>query len=141
MLITSLDGRNVQVPKAAETLARKAEQAGWQVVVTTAKAQAVGSDLEPLYEVRYEERSDEEGGGRRQVVTDTPRISATVAVRCKRGADYVFALWNNGAFDFACRPSVLQMLSSTEVAAHVIRPLDEHRRINNVCIHHLENCP
>ncbi len=145
MDVRSLDGIEVEIPRSAASFADKAERAGWSVMVTTTYGQDVGNDLEPLFVIRHEERSEEDGGGRRQIVTDEPRMVATVAVRCRRSRDYLFAVWANGAFTFACRPRMLQVLSSTEAAAHLARPLDVHRWLpssrsltTEVCVHHAE---
>ncbi len=145
MDVRSLDGIEVEIPRSAASFADKAERAGWTVMVTTTYSQEVGNDLEPLYEIRREAKSVEEGEGYRQIVTDIPKMVATVAVRCRRDRDYLFAIWANGAFSFACRPRMLQTFSSTEATAHLTRSLDEHRWLPTrrgltaeVCVHHAE---
>lgn len=128
----------VDIPASAQRLADKAEAAGWEVRICTAQAPDVGSDLEPAMEHRWEDNGD---GTRSRIPTDVRKIATTVSVRCRRGADYVFGVWAEGAFDFACRPSALTVLTSAGLLEHLQRPLDDHRWIprdptTEVCVHH-----
>lgn len=130
MIVTALTGHEVEIPAAATRLAQKAEQHGWSVVIATAQAPAVGADLLPLMEYRWEDNDpDADGPARSRIPTDVQKIVQTVSVRCERDGDYVFAVWADGSFDFASRPRTLSLMSSTGIVDHLTRPVDEHRWI------------
>lgn len=142
MMTVALTGHEVEIPAAATKLAERAEAAGWEVQICTAYDQARTGDLELAFEHRWEDKDRDAGGGRSRIPTDVPRMTATVSVRCRRDADYVFGVWADGKFDFAARPATLGLLSSTQLLEHLHRPLDVHRwiprsRTVEVCPFHL----
>lgn len=150
---------DVEVPRSAAQFAAKATAAGWEVTVTTAEAPEV--DLETGQVKRrftLEKDTREESDGKSvRVYGDAKRVQ-TAAVRCRRGADRLTAVWacdpdgdGKWKFDVALRRNAFGTLSSTAALAHVqeapTRPCrwlpsqrrhpESGRRIE-ICQHHSE---
>lgn len=140
--VVSLDGAEVAVPDRASAFARAALDAGWAVRITTCHGVDCDNLLEPV-RLSTLEATSEEGGGKRQRVYGDVKEVDSVAVRCRRGRDYLVAVWIDGSFDSATRPYRMLKLSSTDALDHVkhshtwpCRYLPTSR--GEVCVHHSE---
>lgn len=133
----------IEPPASATRFAKLAEQHGWAVRITTSRGTPVDVDGNPVREITLEARSEEDGGGNRQV-RGAAKVVDAVVVRCRRGADYLWAGWEDGKASSAHRMTgPLPGEGHTAAKAHLAVPLDRHRfvdtdRGDQVCLHHSE---
>lgn len=135
-------GAYLEIPTSATRFAKVAEDNGWSVRITTSRGTPLDVDGNPVREITLEARSEEDGGGNRQV-RGAAKVIDSVVVRCRRGADYLWASWEDGKAAGAHRmtgplPGVGQAAAKAHLTVTAKHRFIDTDRGDQLCLHHSE---